>query len=1001
MRADATLGAVISYCEEYTLTEVSRRSFLKLTAAGGAAAGGLGIPSFDQWVSPAVEPKEVPVGRIAFYATVCRECPAGCGMYGTYRDGRVYKAEGNPHHPLNHGTLCARGQASLQGQYDPDRLKGVLQAVGSPGHFVPSTWPAAIEAIAGRLHKGGRAVLVSNLETGSLAEVMRTFAERFGGGAGRPLFYEPFNYEPLKTAHQVLFGRPVVPTYRLAECEFILSLAADFLEVWVSPVEFAQQFTAMHTYENGKIGRMAYVGPRLSMTAGNADEFIQVEPDQIRWVGLAMLREMIERGWAKQDVLALHPQLKKVLAGLPVIPTLRPKTIAWLAEQFARSSASVALAGPVGTTGPIAVETAVVAGLLNQAAGRLGQTMDLARPHALSQTASRQQMWRMLESLGPQDVLMIYGANPAYNWPETTPALRKAGTVVYLGTLPTETSLLADWVLPTSYALEAWGDYSPYPDVHGLIQPTMQQLYPNTWLPGDILLKIAEAAGAPLSRSGTAKPAASYREWLTAYWAQLGGTSGAATTSQPALASAVQRLGGIFEKAGTSATQPAPQPAKISFEPPVPAPTDPHTADLWSWGHILLFDGRLANRTWMQENPEPVSALTWGSWIDIHPARAKALGVSDTDILELATAVGKIRAPARVTLDVAPGTVAIAFGQGHTAMGQIAAGVGSNTWALLGARAPASMFGQVTVRKADDTGRLVSVTHEQRQHQREILQWIQLSTLQQMRWGEGNPLIMPLPEGYQPSKDVYPPHFYPEHRWAMVIDLQRCIGCQACAVACYAENNLSIVGADYVHQGREMAWMQVQPFRAQGLPLWIGWIPMLCQHCDAAPCEPVCPVFAAVHNNEGLNAQIYNRCVGTRYCSNNCPYKVRRFNWIDMNWREPLNWQLNPEVTVRRRGVMEKCTFCIQRIRKAEYEAKLAGRKLRDGEFQTACQQTCPTRAILFGDLMDSSSEVARLTRNHPRRYHVLERLNVKPAITYLQRIYNDQQRPKDDKVTG
>jgi Fe-S-cluster-containing dehydrogenase component len=273
---------------------------------------------------------------------------------------------------------------------------------------------------------------------------------------------------------------------------------------------------------------------------------------------------------------------------------------------------------------------------------------------------------------------------------------------------------------------------------------------------------------------------------------------------------------------------------------------------------------------------------------------------------------------------------------------------------------------------------------------RELLQWVEAEKLAAMKPGDGTPLILPLPEGYRPDKDIYPPHEYKEHRWAMVVDLARCTGCGACAVACYAENNIAVVGAESVARGHHMPWLQVVPYREDGQPgSRLGFLPLACQHCDAAPCEPVCPVYASVHNDEGLNAQVYNRCVGTRYCMNNCPYKVRRFNWKNEDWANPLDWQLNPDVTVRVRGVMEKCTFCIQRIRAAEYRAKREGRKVRDGEVQPACAQSCPTRAYTFGDLLDPEAAVTKLTRLDPRRYHVLEQLNTKPAVAYLRRIKN------------
>jgi molybdopterin-containing oxidoreductase family iron-sulfur binding subunit len=255
-------------------------------------------------------------------------------------------------------------------------------------------------------------------------------------------------------------------------------------------------------------------------------------------------------------------------------------------------------------------------------------------------------------------------------------------------------------------------------------------------------------------------------------------------------------------------------------------------------------------------------------------------------------------------------------------------------------------------------------------------------------------LILPLAESYTKEHDLYKGHKHKNHRWAMTIDLHRCIGCGACAVACYAENNIPVVGKRRVREGRHLPWLRIVPYRRlEQEPLRIAWLPMLCQHCDSAPCEPVCPVFASVNNEEGLNAQIYNRCIGTRYCSNNCPYKVRRFNWLNIAWKEPLNWQLNPEVTVRVRGVMEKCTFCIQRIRNGQHRAKRENRKVKDGEIQPACVQSCPAKVFSFGDLLDPGSQVSKITREHPRRYHVLEELNTKPAVTYLFRILQEDKK--------
>jgi len=405
--------------------------------------------------------------------------------------------------------------------------------------------------------------------------------------------------------------------------------------------------------------------------------------------------------------------------------------------------------------------------------------------------------------------------------------------------------------------------------------------------------------------------------------------------------------------------------------------------ELWLWPSINLFDGRTANRGWLQEMPEPVSYLAWGSWLDVHPADAEANDIRDGDVVTITSGDASVQGPVRVTEDVCRGVTALAFGQGHSARTATAQGVGVNAFLL---RQPhmERFFAHANLMKTGKHEALCIGAATQEQHDRHLLQWVGDAPEEQ---GRPEPIVMPLPEGYNVNQDLYPARLYTYHRWAMAIDLNRCIGCGACAVACYAENNIGVVGREDMLERRELAWLKVVPYRHPRDKGRLAFLPLPCQQCDAAPCEPVCPVFASVHNEEGLNAQVYNRCIGTRYCSNNCPYKVRRFNWSNLEWPYPLNLQLNPDVSVRCRGVMEKCTFCIQRIRRVEHIAAREDRPIRDGEIIPACAQTCPTRAIMFGDLLDETSLVSTLFRADPRRYQVLKELNTKPAIVYLQRV--------------
>jgi len=426
----------------------------------------------------------------------------------------------------------------------------------------------------------------------------------------------------------------------------------------------------------------------------------------------------------------------------------------------------------------------------------------------------------------------------------------------------------------------------------------------------------------------------------------------------------------------------------------------------------MLYDGRGANKPWLLENSDPVTKITWHSWVEVHPDTARKLDVRDGEILRLTSPHGVIEAPTFVYAGISPEVVAVPLGLGHTEYGAYARGRGVNALDLIGA--PPGAFlpyvsTRVTVEKTGRYKKLASIAGNPRQLGRGIAEGVSLDAAQKgltieqayLAAGRGRHDINTEQEleaikGWSREQEEATRHgdYAAEvPRWGMAIDLAKCTGCQACVTACYAENNIPVVGEDEIHRGREMTWIRIERYwegeAEPRQPPTARFIPMLCQHCSNAPCEPVCPVYAAYHTPDGLNGQVYNRCVGTRYCANNCPYKVRYFNWYKYNeksWPEPLHLQLNPDVTVRARGVMEKCTFCIQRIRGAQNDARLEDRPLKDGDVVTACAQACPSDAIVFGNVKDPASRVARL-QQEPRGYRVLEDLNTRSAITYLAKV--------------
>ncbi|MDO8683395.1 MAG: 4Fe-4S dicluster domain-containing protein [Armatimonadota bacterium] len=959
---------------------LTRREFLQ---GMGITVSGFGIMSlgYDRLVPFIHQPDDLIPGVSTWYATSCRECPAGCAMVVRNREAHVVKCEGNPKHPVSRGTLCARGQAALHGLYDPDRIKGPLRKNNS-GEFDSVKWEDALDAVGKLLAKQPRIAIISDLQTGSLDALMRTWLGAFG--SNRLVVYEPINYEKVKHA-----SGGIVPSFNIAESDYLISFAADFLETWISPIEFAHQFAAMREIKNGKRARFVYVGPRVSMTAANADERIIVPLDAVADIA--------------QTIASLNG-MATAAPSKPIESVARKYNIS--VDDTHRIANRAAEAHTLVLPG---TDERIAAAAMSINVNRKISMVDYSRPHAVTNIASKIEMVNLIADLdnGKIDILIIHGANPVYALPESArfvEALKKVKTVISLSSYMDETTALADFVLPSNTPLESWGDYQPYPDVANLMQPTMGTLF-DTRQTGDILIELARRTEQD---SKTIFKAENFYDYLRLRWGAPVSEKDDAAAAQW---EAMLRIGGKWpgsESAGTATPStgyqvgfeqaPTVKAAAVPAKTPVVAETAmlpiktldiarPEQKDeirLWAYPSLYLFDGRGANRRWLQEMPEPIVKGAWDSWAEINPITAKKLGIETNDVIEVSHNGASIRVSAFVWEGIAPDTIGIPMGQGHTHYGRYAEGIGVNVLPLLSVDNP-----NIKVRKTGEKKRITRWKGDDGQYGREIVKTAALGGMAAHR-----EVTLPLPQGYK-FNDFYPGHEHKspgekldDYRWAMVIDENRCIGCHACSVACYAENNIGIVGADGIRRNREMAWLRIDRYidwKESSAPILFQ--PMLCQHCDSAPCESVCPVYASYHTEDGLNAQIYNRCVGTRYCSNNCPYKVRRFNWFDYKWPEPLNYQLNPDVTVRGRGVMEKCTLCVQRIRQARIVARREGRRIRDGEIMPACAQTCPTGVFTFGDLKDPESRVSKLIRNDPRAYQVLHELNTKPAVIYLRRV--------------
>ncbi|MFL5583144.1 MAG: 4Fe-4S dicluster domain-containing protein [Gemmatimonadaceae bacterium] len=1036
---------------------VKRRDFLKILGAGTATTAALGACTSDieKLVPYTVSPDQTVPGVSTYFATTCRECAAGCGVLAETRDGRVIKLEGNPQHPVNRGALCARGQAAVQGLYNPDRYKSPMIRQGDA--LVATTWENALRVLQQRLGQArgggqaGGAAFLNRHEGGSFPAFLDGWLAAMGMGPHYSV--EMDGNAAVAAANMQTYG-VAFPRLAFDAVRLVVSLGADFLDGWGASVP--QQLDWADARSNfERAPRLIYVGARRSLTGLNADEWVNARPGS----ELALLNFLRGSGSVQQA-----EQASGVSAA----------TLQRIQQEVAAAAGSVMYLA--GATGADAFDVALAAASMNSAGGAVrageGYTMGGA---ASSYADLRALVARM--NAGQVPLLMVRGANPAYELKNAgfAQAMAKVPFKVSFSSYPDETSELCDLVLPDHHPLESWGDAEPIRGTLSLQQPAMDPVF-NTRATGDVLIGLART----MAVSGGVTTAASYRDFIISRFP--GGSAG--------LASALPR--GSAPGTTLARTQ---APAAATDRATIQGGVGGTQGDffLLVYPSPTLGSGEGANKPWLQELPDPVTKISWQSVVEMHPRTAMRLGIDEGDHVEVSTAAGRVTAPVYPYLGIREDTVAIALGRGHTAYGRFAKDVGVNALDALpvvedartGARALAVT--RASVRKTGDHSQLVTTEGSARQHGRGIAQALLVGDLGKLREATGGEHAEEIstqgtegagrgtqPRGAAPaagahgeegaesgehefpgdaSHDFLPGlraptaadaqgdlgagvssdrrneagkdlgMYDPQHwsgmakrRWAMAIDLARCTGCSACITACWNENNIPTVGAPTqgralspfghwdtrpganIIKGREMTWIRLERYYEGGedgsANFETRFVPMLCQHCGNAPCEPVCPVYATYHAPDGLNVQVYNRCVGTRYCANNCPYKVRYYNWFGYGevdrrqyaWPEPMNWALNPDVTVRGKGIMEKCSFCVQRIREAENRAKLENRELAPDEFTVACAQACPSRAITFGDASDGRWTVAELARDR-RAYHVFEELNTYTAVVYLKKV--------------
>ncbi len=943
---------------------MKRRDFLKAVgiATGGALAGGCANEDRSVISELNPPPEGVIPGEPYYVNTTCTECPAGCGIRVKIVDGSPRKLEGLPGHPVNNGALCLRGQSSIARLYSPNRLKTPMRKTGNGG-FEDITWEEAYSTIAGAVGKARsqnkKSVFLSGRTTGSLSTLIDTFCNR--AHVVRAAEYEVYNYANLRQANQTVFGRSAVPNYTIARADLLVTIGADILQTFGSPVSNAVQLASAR--ENGL--KWVHIEPHVSLEGLRADKRLVVAPATETALLGYLFSQMQDGGKDKANHKLTH---------VASITGLSPVDITSLLDEFRKSRKPLLIAGGVSLGNRSGLETAILAARIQKAQGMVGSTVDFINAADYSRTGTLKNLELLCSQMrsGSVGVLFMSRCDPVSTAPASTRIKENLANVplkVFLtDSRPTAasggsedfsvagnaTAELADILLPLSHSLETWGDYYPRADIRSVIQPALTMRLGAGYDPrpeGDIIIDLMRLLG-------TTPPASDYKSYVLAKWPGSG-TKG--------FSESISKAG--WEHVTVSGTGVDPIGISSSFKPLSETREKPAAPVLVITPSIRFFDGRSAGLLLTNEIPDPLTTITWGPWVSISSSSAKEMGLTDRDVIEIGVEGWSAVLPVRVqpllpekVFMVERNSLPMPPPHSDPRTGE------TITW--------------ITGIKARKTGTQIDIpilAGSPSQHGRGIIpNPVHLQDKAQLGQGEHD-------------EAIYKEQEYKDYRWAMAIDLDKCIGCGACVAACYVENNLAIVGKQQHNLGREMSWLRIEPYyNTDGSA---SFVPMLCQQCGKAPCESVCPVYATYHNPEGLNAQIYNRCVGTRYCSNNCPYKVRRFNWFDYNREKPLDMLVNPEVSVRGRGVMEKCTFCVQRIRAARDQAKDEGRLVEDGEVIPACAQTCPSQAITFGNREDDISRVSKLIESD-RMYRIFEHLGTEPAVYYLSNKETNKEQP-------
>jgi molybdopterin-containing oxidoreductase family iron-sulfur binding subunit len=974
----------------------NRRAFLKVMGASLALAGVSACTKQPkETIVPYVrQPEEFVPGRPLFYATAMTMGGVGTGLLVESHLGRPTKVEGNPDHPTSLGASDYFHQASLLQLYDPDRSQVVLNR-GRIGGWLSFQAALLRERERAALTQGaGFRILTETVVSPTLGSQIQQFIQQMP--AAKWFQWEPAGRHSVFAGTQMAFGRPANPIYRLDQADVIVSLDADFLSCGPGNLRMAHDFAARRRLlvnvnrkevpkEDLQEGyQPGPAAPFRNQASAHAEEDtsppqhparVQAQgqsPDQITQPrlyaaecapsptgGMADHRFMMKASEVEGFAWALAAALG---VGGGAGGSAHPAIPAIARDLQAHAGRCVVVPGDAQPANVHALAHA-----MNAALGVVGKTVVYTEPieaNPVDQPASLKELVGELNA-GQVDTLLVLGGNPVYNAPadlQFKSAIQKAKWRAHLALYNDETSEQCHWHVNAAHYLETWGDTRGHDGTVTFTQPLIAPLYDGKSAHEILSVLTGQADRSPHETvrdywQTQHKDADFENWWSTALHDGLVPNTAAATVS-------------LSARAPTAPTQSAAQGMEVAFRP------DP-----------TIWDGAFSNNGWLQECPKPQTKVTWDNAVWIAPATAQRLGIATGDEVELKYQGRSLKGPAWILPGHAKDAVTVHFGYGRARGGRLCEEIGFNAFALQTSAAPGGGSG-VEIRKAGGTHRFAATQHTQTMESREP---VRVGTLEEFKkkleFATDKEEDKPIPKWMS----LYPDYKYEGYKWGMAIDENACTGCSACTIACQAENNIAVVGKAEVGKGRHMNWIRIDRYFSGSLDdPQLYFQPVPCMHCENAPCELVCPVAATIHSGDGLNQMVYNRCVGTRYCSNNCPYKVRRFNFLLYSdwYTQSLIPMRNPDVTVRSRGVMEKCTYCIQRINAAKIESEKQNRRIADGEVVPACAQACPTQAIAFGDINDPKSKVAQL-KAQVRNYSLLEELNTRPRTTYLARLRN------------